>query len=338
MCSTPARDTSRLQDAVPAAGFMTAFPSVLAADLRHNTTTLLGSHLILSDRQLDMMTLKLLLTHKQSADSLSSVAFRAACRLQLTQRIIGGLRCDALDVAVMTFMAELSPTTKRGMPTAMAGAGAILGGNVLVANSSRILRMTYSPLPNDLTSIIIMAFQMAACGVYLSLVGRIGRSATLLSYLMMSAAMIGMTAYVANVGVSFGMNSSSQTKYFESNITNLSLHGPSLTTEAGDQYPGDCRHADGAPTGSQQLDPADVFGGGSGCLCAGPLLHPYLLGNENFPSLIRPQANSICISAGTLSCTVNLQIFTAMLEAVTARSRADWLSGGGLRINEQMVL
>ncbi|MPC66054.1 putative high-affinity hexose transporter ght7 [Portunus trituberculatus] len=45
----------------------------------------------------------------------------------LAARVIGGLGCGALDVAVVTFLAELSPTRKRGMATGMAGAGSMWG-------------------------------------------------------------------------------------------------------------------------------------------------------------------------------------------------------------------
>ncbi|XP_042855927.1 facilitated trehalose transporter Tret1-like [Penaeus japonicus] len=190
---------------------------------------------------------------------------------------------------------------------------AFTGYFVFTVNASRFFKEAGSSIDENLATIIVMVVQFLVKIIASLLMDKIGRRKSLfISFALMVPFLVVMAVYVGLTDPGVGGGS-----------MRLALHplawarqGLTGTNEgsAGDTWTQAGSEEPPRPYGWVPLVAMMMFLVGSS-FGVNPV--PYILANEYFPTSIRSQASSICISTSTIASFVALQVYTPMQDGLT---------------------
>lgn len=191
---------------------------------------------------------------------------------------------------------------------------AFTGYFVFTVNASRFFKEAGSSVDEDLAAIIVMVVQFAVTILASLLMDRIGRRKSLfVSFTSMIPFLVVMALYVGTTGDGEERGGGGGRPAFHPLA--WARRGPAEADEAlaGEGW-GRAGEDDPSPYGWVPLVAMMLFLVGS-CLGVNPV--PYILANEYFPTWVRSQASSICISISTMASFVALQVYTPMQDGLT---------------------
>ncbi|XP_063586399.1 facilitated trehalose transporter Tret1-like [Penaeus indicus] len=186
---------------------------------------------------------------------------------------------------------------------------------VFVSNASRILRSVGSAMDERLSTIVVFGVELLGCACSCCLQDRIGRRrSVVLSLVVMAAALVAMGTYAFLAGSAApAVLEVADLPDQSLNIT-FYLHVP---RDEGEQLRVGAEPSMGVGLAGWEWVPLTCLVIYMFIMCLGIRTVPYILASEYFPTTIRPQATSVCMTFASLIIFVALQTYSLLLEALT---------------------
>lgn len=190
---------------------------------------------------------------------------------------------------------------------------------VFVSNASRILRSVGSAMDERLSTIVVFGVELLGCACSCCLQDRIGRRrSVVLSLVVMAAALVAMGTYAFLAGNAAAAALEVADLPAKALNSTFYLHVP---REKGEQL---------RVVAEPSMDVMKEVGLAGwewvplACLvvymfvmCLGIRTVPYILASEYFPTTIRPQATSVCMTFASFIIFAALQTYSLLLEVLT---------------------
>ncbi|XP_042889597.1 facilitated trehalose transporter Tret1-like [Penaeus japonicus] len=192
---------------------------------------------------------------------------------------------------------------------------------VFVSNASRILRSVGSALDERHSTIVVFGVELLGCACSCCLQDRFGRRRSVVfSLVVMAAALVAMGTYVFLAGSAAPAPVEVADLPAHALNSTFYLHvprGEDDLVEVGTELSASMMREAEAGLAGWEWVPLACLVIYMFVMCLGIRTVPYILASEYFPTTIRPQATSVCMTFASFIIFAALQTYSLLLEALT---------------------